>query len=67
VENSNKFLNSSLILDEILESIRSPYDKLGLGYKKEATHVKESISKNHEVSLSKKEDNVAKQPSTQDK
>jgi hypothetical protein len=33
VENSNKFLNSSLILDEILESQRSPYDKSGLGYK----------------------------------
>jgi chromosome segregation ATPase len=31
VENSNKFLNSSLILDEILESQRSPYDKSGLG------------------------------------
>jgi hypothetical protein len=33
VENSNKFLNISLILDEILESQRSPYDKSGLGYK----------------------------------
>ena len=31
VENSNKFLNSSLILSEILESQISPYDKLGLG------------------------------------
>jgi uncharacterized protein YydD (DUF2326 family) len=30
VENSNKFLNRSLILDEILESQRSPYDKSGL-------------------------------------
>jgi hypothetical protein len=27
VENSNKFLNNSLILDEILESQRSSYDK----------------------------------------
>jgi hypothetical protein len=33
VENSNKFLNSSQILNEILESQRSPYDKSGLGYK----------------------------------
>jgi uncharacterized protein YydD (DUF2326 family) len=33
VENSNKFLNSSLILDDIFESQRSPYDKSGLGYK----------------------------------
>jgi hypothetical protein len=65
VEKSNKFLNSSLILDEILESQRSPYDKLGLGYKKEATHVEESTSKKHEVIPSKKEYNVAKQPSTQ--
>ena len=59
MDKSNKFLNSSLILDEIYESQRSPYDKLGLGYKKETTHAKESTSK--------KEDNVAKQPSTQDK
>jgi hypothetical protein len=33
VEKSNKFLNSSRILDEILESQRPPCDKLGLGYK----------------------------------
>jgi uncharacterized protein Yka (UPF0111/DUF47 family) len=33
VEKSNKFLNSSKILDEILESQISPYDKSGLGYK----------------------------------
>jgi hypothetical protein len=38
VERSNKFLNSSQILNEILESQRSPYDKSGLGYKKETTH-----------------------------
>jgi hypothetical protein len=31
VEKSNKFLNSSLILDEILESQRSSYDKSGFG------------------------------------
>jgi hypothetical protein len=67
VENSNKFLNSSLILDEILEIQRSPYDKSGLGYKGEDTHVEENTSKKHEVNPSKKEDNVAKQPSTQGK
>jgi hypothetical protein len=60
-------LNSSLILDEILESQRSPYDKSGLGYKKEATHAEASTSKKHEVSPSNKEDNVAKKPSTQGK
>jgi hypothetical protein len=67
VENSNKFMNSSLILDEILESQRSPYDKLGRGYKGEDTRVESSTSKKHEVNPSKKEDNVAKQPSTQGK
>jgi hypothetical protein len=67
VEKSNKFLNSSRILDEILESQRPPCDKSGLGYKGEDTHVEASTSKKHEVSPSKKEDNVAKQPSTQDK
>jgi hypothetical protein len=54
-EKSNKFLNRSRILDEILESQRSPCDKSGLGYKEEATHAKESTSKKHEVSPSKKE------------
>ena len=34
VEKSNKFLNSSQILNEILESQRSPNDKSGLGYKR---------------------------------
>ena len=67
VEKSNKLLNSSRILDEILESQRSPCDKSGLGYKKEATHVEARTSKKHEVSPSKKEDNVAKKPSTQGK
>jgi hypothetical protein len=66
-DKSNKFLNSSLILDEILKSQRSPYNKSGLGYKKEATHAEASTSKNHDVSPSKKEDNDAKQPSTQGK
>jgi chromosome segregation ATPase len=42
VEKSNKFLNSSQILNEILESQRSTNDKSGLGYKKEATNVEES-------------------------
>jgi hypothetical protein len=67
VEKSNKFLNSSRILDEILESQRPSCDKLGLGYKGEDRHAKASTSKKHEVSPSKKEDNVAKQPSTQGK
>ena len=38
VEKSNtqvKFLNKSMILDEILDSQRSPNDKTGLGYNKE--------------------------------
>jgi hypothetical protein len=64
VEKSNKFLNSSRILDEILESQRPSCDKSGLGYKGEDTHAEASTSKKHEVSPSKKEDNVAKQPST---
>ena len=66
-DKSNKFLNSSLILDEILKSQRSPYNKSGLGYKGEDTHAEASTSKKHEVNPSKKEDNVAKQPSTQGK
>jgi septal ring factor EnvC (AmiA/AmiB activator) len=65
VEKSNKFLNSSKILNEILESQRSPYDKSGLGYKGEDTHVEASASKKHEVSPSKDEDNVENQPPTQ--
>jgi hypothetical protein len=67
VEKSNKFLNSSRILDEISESQRSSCDKSGLGYKGEDTHAEESTSKKHEVNISNKEDNVAKQPSTQGK
>ena len=67
VEKSNKFLNSSQILNEILESQRSPNDKSGLGYKREATHAEASTSKKHEVSPSKKKYNVAKKPSTQGK
>ena len=42
--------------------------KKSLGYiKREATHAEASTSKKHEVSPSKKEDNVEKQPSTQGK
>jgi hypothetical protein len=67
VENSNKFLNSSLILDEILESQRPPYVKSGLGYKGEDTHAESSASKKHELNPSKKEDNFAKQPYIQGK
>jgi hypothetical protein len=67
VEKSKKLLNSSTILNEILDSQKSPNDKSGLGYKKEATHVEESTSKKHEVSpsLSKDGNNVASQSSTQ--
>jgi hypothetical protein len=54
VEKSNKFFNSSLILDEILEIQRSPYDKSGLGYKGEDTDAEASTSKKHEVNPSKK-------------
>jgi hypothetical protein len=66
IEKSNKFLNSSTILNEILDSQRSPNDKSGLGYKKKTTHVEASTSKKHEVSpsLSKDGNNVASQPST---
>jgi hypothetical protein len=60
-------LNISRILDEILESQRPQCDKSGLGYKGEDTHVEARSSKKHEVSPSKKEDNVAKKPSTQSK
>jgi hypothetical protein len=60
-------LNSSLILDEILESQRSPYDKSGLGYKGEDTHAEASTSKKHELNTSKKEYNATKQPYTQGK
>jgi hypothetical protein len=63
VDKSNKFLNSS----RILESQRPSCDKSGLGYKGEDTHDEASTSKKHEVSTSKKEDNVAKKSSTQGK
>ena len=60
-------MNSSRILDEILESQRPTCDKSSLGYKGEDTHVEERNSKKHEMNPSKKEDNVAKQPYTQGK
>jgi hypothetical protein len=54
-------------LDEILENQIPSCDKSGLGYKGEDRHVEERTSKKHEVSPLKKEDNVAKKPSTQGK
>jgi hypothetical protein len=42
VDKSNKFLNSSTILNGILDSQISPNDKSGLGYNKEATHLEGS-------------------------
>jgi hypothetical protein len=45
-------MNNSTILDEILYSKRSPNDKLGLGYNKEAIHLEANTSKKHEVSPS---------------
>jgi hypothetical protein len=64
-----KFMNNSTILDEILDIQRSPNDKSGLGYNKEAIHLEASTSKKYEVSpsLSKGGINVAIQPSTQSK
>jgi hypothetical protein len=50
VEKSKKFLNSSRILDEILECQRPSCDKSGLGYKGEDKHAEERTSKKHEVS-----------------
>jgi hypothetical protein len=64
VEKSN-----STILNEILDSQRSPNDKSSLGYNKEATDVGASTSKKHEVSPSLSNDGniVASQLSTQGK
>jgi hypothetical protein len=45
-------MNSSTILDEILDYQISPNDKLGLRYNKEETHSESSTSKKHEVSPS---------------
>jgi hypothetical protein len=52
VEKSNthiKFMNNSTILNEIMDSQRSPNDKSGLGYNKEDTHLEASTSKKYEV------------------
>jgi hypothetical protein len=49
-ENPKKFMRSSTILYEILDSQRSPNDKSGLGYNNEATHFEDNTSKKHEVS-----------------
>jgi hypothetical protein len=56
-------------LNEILDSQRSPNDKLGIGYKKHTTHFEASTAKKHEVSpsLSKDGNNIASQSSTQGK
>jgi predicted RNase H-like nuclease (RuvC/YqgF family) len=68
-KNHINFMNNSKILDEILDSQRSPNDKSDLGYNKEAIHIEASTSKKHEVSspFSKGGSNVACQPSTQSK
>ena len=71
VDKSNnhiKFMKNSAILDEILDSQRSPNDKSGLQYNKEATHFEASTSK-HEVSpsFSKGGSNSAIQEPTQSK
>jgi hypothetical protein len=62
-------MNNSKILDEILNSQRSPNDKSGLGYNKEATHSEASTSKKHDVgpSFSKGESKYASQAPTQRK
>jgi hypothetical protein len=48
-EKSKRFMINSTILDEILDGQRSPNDKLGLAYNKEATHYEASTSKKHDV------------------
>jgi chromosome segregation ATPase len=69
VEKSKRFMNNSTTLDEILDCQRSPNDKSGLGYNKEATHSEASTSKKHEVSpsYSKGRSKVAIQAPTQSK
>jgi uncharacterized HAD superfamily protein len=55
VEKSNthvNFMNTSTILNEILDSQRSPNDKSSLGHNKEDTHLEASTSKKHNVSYS---------------
>jgi chromosome segregation ATPase len=64
-----KFMNNSIILDEILDSQRSPNDKSGLGYNKEVAHSEVGTSKKHDVgpSFSKGERKVASQAPAQRK
>ena len=47
----DRLKNSSIILDEILDSQKSPFDKTGLGYKREAkqSRVRTWILKNPEA------------------
>jgi hypothetical protein len=65
-EKSKRFMNISKILDEILDSQRSPNDKLGIGYNKEATHYEASTFKKHDVghSFSKGEIQTAQSKET---
>jgi hypothetical protein len=62
------FMNNSIILDEILDNQGTTNDKLGLGYNKEAIHLKLSTS-NYKLevspSFSKGGNNDTSQPSTQ--
>jgi hypothetical protein len=44
-----KFMNNSIILDEILDSQRYPNDKYGLGYNKEDAQSEVGTSKKHDV------------------
>jgi chromosome segregation ATPase len=59
-----KFMNNSTILDEILDSQRSPNDKSGLGYNKEVAQSEGNTSKKHDVgpSFSKGESKSHQEP-----
>jgi hypothetical protein len=62
-------MNNSIILDEILDSQRSPNDKSGLGYNKEFAHSEVGTSKKHNVgpSFSKGEIQTVHQATVQRK
>jgi hypothetical protein len=64
-----KFMNNSTILDEILDIQRSPNDKYGIGYNKEAKQFEGNTSKNHDVrpSFSKGESIITHQEPAQHK
>jgi hypothetical protein len=47
-----KFMNNSIILDEILDSHRLSNDKFGLGYNKEVALSEVGTPKKHDVGLS---------------